>query len=86
MNFELTEGELSRCLGERYLLVLVAECLGASPRVHVPNPSRMLDSGDLRHEPLRYRVFRSAPSRAEEHGPTATLAGADQGRDQGQAG
>ena len=74
MNFELTEGELraSRRLGERYLLVLVAECLGASPRVQVlANPSRMLDSGDLRHEPLRYRVFRSATPGAEEHGPAS---------------
>src|SRR5262249_13325226 len=60
LNFELTAGELeaSRRLGPRYLLILVANCLGVLPRIQVvANPSELFASRTLHLQPIRYRVF-----------------------------
>ena len=58
-NFDLTDGELRAChrLGKRYWLLLVADCLGRSPRIQpIANPSAMFTSHELKLEPTQYRV------------------------------
>ncbi len=61
LNFQLTPGELraSQQLGNRYLLLLVADCLGQSPRLQViPDPYAMISDGALELVPSSYRVSR----------------------------
>jgi len=44
-------------LGKRYWLLLVADCLGRSPRIQpIANPSAMFTSHELKLEPTQYRV------------------------------
>ncbi|SDR09115.1 protein of unknown function [Rhizobiales bacterium GAS113] len=60
-NFELTVGELqaSRRLGSRYVLLLVADCLGTSPSFHIiKNPWSLFQSRGLLLTPVRFRVSR----------------------------
>jgi len=63
VNFELTANELqaSKRLGDRYLLVLVADCLGTSPSLQIiSDPAARFASGELGLEPVLWRVFSSA--------------------------
>jgi hypothetical protein len=65
LNFELTPGELraSQELGSRYWLVLVADCLGPSPRLQVvKDPYAMITSGHLKLVPSGYCVSARAQS------------------------
>jgi len=58
-NFELTANELaaSRRLGSRYLFMLVADCLGTSPRVEViVNPAESFRTGKLVITATSWRV------------------------------
>ena len=61
-NFELTKGELeaSRSMGDRYILVLVANCLKDKPKLQdIVNPWKVIEQQGLTLEPLLYRVRRS---------------------------
>jgi hypothetical protein len=65
LNFELTPGELkaSQQLGSRYWLLLVADCLGQSPRLQVvKDPYAMITSGHLKIVPSGYCVSARAQS------------------------
>ena len=58
-SFELTSNELSasKRMGCCYLLILVADCLGTTPRVQtIQNPAEQLESGGLVLEPIRWSV------------------------------
>jgi hypothetical protein len=61
LNFELTANELraSRKLGARYILLLVADCLGTAPRVQaIQNPAALLQQGQWALQATRFRVTR----------------------------
>ena len=69
LNFELTPGELraSQQLGSRYWLLLVADCLGQSPRLQViKDPYARITSGHLELVPSGYRVSARAQSGSTE--------------------
>jgi hypothetical protein len=58
-SFELTKGELeaSRSMGDRYVLVLVANCLTDKPKLQIlTNPWDVIEKQGLTLEPLVYRV------------------------------
>ena len=64
-SVELTENEwnAARKLGKRYRLFLVAECLGASPKIQVvKNPAELADRGELIISPVRWRLARPVQS------------------------
>jgi len=59
LNFDLTPGELRAAqeMGSRYLLVLVADCLGVSPRLQVLRGlNDMITAGAVQLVPSGYRV------------------------------
>jgi hypothetical protein len=63
LNFELTPGELraSQQMGNRYWLLLVAQCLGQSPQLQVvKDPYAMITCGHLKLVPSGYWVSASA--------------------------
>jgi hypothetical protein len=74
LNFELTPGELraSQQLGNRYWLLLVADCLGQSPRLQViKDPYALISEGVLELVPSGYHVSsarRSADEPPADHG------------------
>jgi hypothetical protein len=73
LSFELTANELRACqeLGLRYKVLLVADCLGATPRVQViHNPAALLQDGHWTLQPVQYRVTRVA-ARSPAHAPLA---------------
>jgi len=58
-SVELTEGEwnAAQALGGQYCLFLVADCLGINPKIQeVPNPSALVDEGNLEAMPIRWRL------------------------------
>jgi hypothetical protein len=61
LSFELTENEMrvAKALGERYVLVLVAGCLGDAPVFEqIVNPAKLIANQTLRATPSSYRIER----------------------------
>jgi hypothetical protein len=60
-NFEFTRGELeaARQMGRRYWIYLVADCLGACPKLHrIQDPAALLNRGSLCAEALVWCIWR----------------------------
>jgi hypothetical protein len=58
LSFELTTNELRACkeLGARYILLLVADCLGTAPLVQpIQNPAALLQQGQWALQATQYR-------------------------------
>jgi hypothetical protein len=61
LNFELTENEMraAKALGDRYIIVLVTGCLGATPLFErIVNPASLFVTGKLEASPSLYRIER----------------------------